>query len=68
MAKEEKEPKEEVQEKKLDIAKDAHVGVPVTVISLPGDPYHEDGHEFEVGMKKAEQLVKAGWVKLKKEK
>jgi hypothetical protein len=69
MAKEEKEKSAEAgNEKKIDVAKDAHVGVPVTVISLDGDPYHENGAEFEVGLKKAEELVKRGWVKLKDKK
>lgn len=63
MAKEEKE--QEAPEKKFDVAKDAHVGKPVTVIALAGDPYHEEGAEFEVGMKKADELVKRGWVKPK---
>jgi hypothetical protein len=66
MAKEETKDQTEMPEKKLDVAKDAHVGKAVTVISMEGDPYHEDGAEFEVGMKKADELVKRGWVKLKK--
>jgi hypothetical protein len=43
------------------------VDVPVTVISLSDDPYHEDGHEFQLGKKTADELVKRGWVEIKKE-
>lgn len=65
MAKE-KNDEQSAPEKKIDQAKDAHVGRAVTVVSLDGDPYHENGAEFEVGMKKAEELVARGWVRLKK--
>jgi len=57
----------EDQRKEFIIPKDATVDVPVTVISLAADPYHEDGAEFQVGKKSAERMVKNGWVSIKPE-
>ena len=37
---------------------------PVGVIATDADPYHETGHKFQEGSKKAAELVKRGWVKM----
>lgn len=50
------------------VPKDASIDEAVTVISLPGDPYHDDGHEFEMAKKTADILVKRGWVEIKEVK
>ncbi len=47
------------------IPKDAIIDVSVSVVSLPGDPYHKDGEEFTLAKKTADLLVERGWVKLK---
>ena len=59
--KEEKE--EEGTQKKLIIEKPS-VDFPVEVIATEADPYHETGHKFHAGSKKAAELVKRGWVKM----
>jgi hypothetical protein len=50
-------------EKELNVAKDASIDFPVEVIATEADPYHETGIKFHAGKKKAEELVKRGWVK-----
>lgn len=57
-------PAEKKTEKKLDVAKNASVDFPVWVESLDGDPYHENGAQFECGEKKAKELQSKGWVKI----
>jgi len=63
MAKEEKE-QEKKAEKELKTAKDASIDFPVEVIATEADPYHETGAKFHAGKKKADELVKRGWVKM----
>jgi len=48
------------------VPKDAIIDVSVTVISLPGDPYHKDGVEFQMAKRTAELLAVRGWVEIKK--
>ncbi len=48
--------------KPLEVSKEASVDFPVKVKSLKADPYHKDGAVFEMGSKKAKELVERGWV------
>lgn len=51
-------------QKVLKISKDASIDFPVDVIATEADPYHETGAQFQAGKKKAEELVKRGWVRM----
>lgn len=58
------EEKEKKTEKELKTAKDASIDFPVLVVATEADPYHETEHKFHAGKKKADELVKRGWVKM----
>lgn len=64
----EKEVEIEVAEKKTDKLKvtKPSVDFPVNVEATEADPYHETGTVFQAGSKKADELVKRGWLKLVK--
>lgn len=55
---------EKPDQKQLSVSKDASVDFPVEVIATEADPYHETGAKFHAGTKKAEELVRRGWVKM----
>lgn len=50
----------------LKVSKDASIDFPVDVVATEADPYHETGTVFQAGSKKANELVKRGWVTLSK--
>jgi hypothetical protein len=59
-----KEENERPDQKELNVSKDASVDFPVEVIATEADPYHVTGTKFHAGSKKAEELVRRGWVKM----
>lgn len=54
-----------VEKTEFEIPKNAVIDRLVRVISLPGDPYHKDGEEFDLAIKTAKLLEERGWVKIK---
>jgi len=56
---------QEIEKTEIKLPKGAFVDQLVTVVSLPGDPYHKDGVEFDVAKNTAEILEQRGWVKIK---
>jgi hypothetical protein len=62
MAQEKKKSEEKEATEKKFIESNPSVDFPVEVIATEADPYHETGKKFMAGSKKAEELVKRGWV------
>lgn len=61
------EKKEKPTDKELKQSKTASIDFPVVVESIKDDPYHPDGEKFLMGEKKAKELERKGWVKIKSE-
>ena len=60
----EQEKKKEGESFKKLVAVNPSVDFPVDIVATETDPYHETGSEFQVGTKKAKELVKRGWAKM----
>ena len=59
--------KKEVENKQTEfaISENTIIDRLVTVVSLPGDPYHKDGAEFQMAYATAKKLEKKERVKIK---